>query len=149
MAVVFRARDELLGRLAAVKVIGPAVADHPGFRTRFLRESRAAATVESLHIIPVYGAGEADGLLYIATRFVAGGDLSALLRQAGGGLPPARAASLVAQVASALDAAHAAGLVHRDVKPQNILVDAVPERPEHVFLSDFGLSKERQVKRAG
>jgi hypothetical protein len=142
MAVVFRARDELLGRLAAVKVIAPAMADDPGFRARFLRESRAAAAVESLHIIPVYGAGQADGLLYIASRFVAGGDLAALRRRAGGVLAPARAAALVAQVASALDAAHAAGLVHRDVKPQNILVDALPERSEHAFLSDFGLSKE-------
>ena len=142
MAVVFRARDELLGRLAAVKVIAPAMADDPDFRARFLRESRAAAAVESLHIIPVYGAGEADGLLYIASRFVAGGDLAALLHREGGVLAPARAAALVAQVASALDAAHAAGLVHRDVKPQNILVDALPERAEHAFLSDFGLSKE-------
>ncbi len=139
MAVVFRARDELLGRLAAVKVIAPAMANDPAFRARFLRESRAAAAVESLHIIPVYGAGQTDGLLYIASRFVAGGDLAALRRRAGGVLAPARAAALVAQVASALDAAHAAGLVHRDVKPQNILVDTVPER---AFLSDFGLSKE-------
>src|SRR5580692_924427 len=144
MAVVFRARDELLGRLAAVKVIAPAMANDPEFRARFLRESRAAAAVESLHIIPVYGAGQADGLLYIATRFVGGGDLAALLRRAGGLLAPARAASLVAQVATALDAAHAAGLVHRDVKPQNILVDAVPERAEHAFLADFGLSKGTQ-----
>jgi Protein kinase domain len=142
MAVVFRARDELLGRLAAVKVIAPAMANDPGFRARFLRESRAAAAVESLHILPVYGAGQADGLLYIASRFVAGGDLAALRRRAGGVLAPARAAALVAQVASALDAAHAAGLVHRDVKPQNILVDALPERSEHAFLADFGLSKE-------
>src|ERR1700760_3688397 len=79
MAVVFRARDELLGRAVAVKVITPMLADDQEFRLRFLRESRAAAAVDSLHIIPVYGAGESDGLLYIATRYVAGGDLSALL----------------------------------------------------------------------
>jgi serine/threonine-protein kinase len=133
MAVVFRARDEVLGRLAAVKVIAPSMANDTEFRARFLRESRMVAAVDSLHIIPVYAAGEAEGLLYIATRFVAGGRLEA-----------GRAASLVAQVASALDAAHASGLVHRDVKPQNILVDAVPERPEHAFLSDFGLSKGTQ-----
>lgn len=142
MAVVFRARDEVLGRLAAVKIIAPSMADDAEFRARFLRESRTVAAVDSLHIIPVYGAGEADGLLYIATRFVPGGDLAVLMRRAGGPLDPARAVTLVEQVASALDAAHAAGLVHRDVKPQNILVDTVPERPEHVFLSDFGLSKE-------
>jgi serine/threonine-protein kinase len=144
MAVVFRARDEVLGRLAAVKVIAPSMAHDEEFRARFLRESRMGAAVDSLHIIPVYAAGEAEGLLYIAMRFVAGGDLAGLLRRAGGRLDPDRAASLVAQVASALDAAHAAGLVHRDVKPQNILVDSVPERPEHAFLSDFGLSKGTQ-----
>ena len=141
MAVVFRARDEVLGRLAAIKVIAPSLADDEEFRARFLRESRAAAAVDSLHILPVYGAGETEGLLYIATRFVAGGDLAALLRRSGGRLSPERAAALVAQVASALDAAHAAGLVHRDVKPQNILIDALPERPEHAYLSDFGLSR--------
>lgn len=141
MAIVFRGRDPLLGRLAAVKVIAPSMANDPEFRARFLRESRAAAAVESPHIIPVYGAGDADGLLYIATRFVPGGDLAALVRRAGGRLAPDRAVSLLAQVASALDAAHAAGLVHRDVKPQNILVDT---QPEHAFLCDFGLSKGTQ-----
>lgn len=141
MAVVFRARDEVLGRYAALKIIAPAMADDEEFRARFLRESRTVAAVDSLHIIPVYGAGEAEGLLYIATRYVPGGDLAALMRRSGGLLAPARAATLVEQVASALDAAHAAGLVHRDVKPQNILVDTVPERPEHAFLCDFGLSK--------
>ena len=141
MAVVFRARDEMLGRLAAVKVIAPPMAGDPEFRARFLRESRSVAAINSQHIIPVYGAGEAEGTLYIATRFAAGGDLAALARRAGGFLAPERAATLVAQVASALDAAHAAGLVHRDVKPQNILIDSTPELPEHAFLSDFGLTK--------
>src|SRR6201996_4397633 len=145
MAVVFRGRDEVLGRLAAVKLIAPSLANDQEFRARFLRESRAAAAVDSLHIIPVYAAGEAEGLLYIATRFVAGGDLAELVRQARGRLAPERAAALIAQVASALDAAHAAGLVHRDVKPQNILVDTVPEQPEHALLSDFGLSKVTQA----
>ncbi len=141
MAVVFRARDEMLGRWAAVKVIAPSMAGDPEFRARFLRESRAVAAVNSQHIIPVYGAGDAGGTLYIATRFVAGGDLAALARRAGGLLAPDRAAGLVAQVASALDAAHAAGLVHRDVKPQNILIDSTPELPEHAFLADFGLTR--------
>jgi len=141
MAVVYRARDEVLGRQAAVKVIAPAMADNAEFRARFLRESRAIAAVEEPHIIPVYAAGEADGVLYIATKFVSGGDLVGLLEKAGGALPPDQAVDLVSQVASALDAAHAAGLVHRDVKPANILIDVAPGRAAHAFLSDFGLSK--------
>jgi hypothetical protein len=141
MAVVYRARDDVLGRLVAVKVLSPALAADEAFRARFLRESRAVAAVDEPHIVPVYGAGEADGLLYIATRFVAGGDLSRLQRAAGGRLAPDRAAGLIAQVAGALDAAHCTGLVHRDVKPGNILVESTPGRPEYAYLSDFGLSK--------
>jgi len=142
MAVVFRARDEVLSRLAALKVIAPSMADDEEFRARFLRESRAAAAVDSPHIVPVYSAGEDEGLLYIATRLIAGGDLEGLVRRSGGQLAVSRAVSFMSQVASALDAAHAAGLVHRDVKLANILVDTVPELPEHAYLSDFGLSKE-------
>jgi serine/threonine-protein kinase len=142
MAVVFRARDEVLSRLAALKVIAPSLADDEEFRARFLRESRAGAAVHSPHIVPVYAAGDYEGLLYIATRFIAGGDLARLLRRCGGRLADDQAASFTAQVASALDAAHAAGLVHRDVTLANILVDIVPELPEHAYLSDFGLSKE-------
>ncbi len=141
MAVVFRARDEALGRLTALKVLAPALADDAEFRIRFLRESRSVAAVEEPHIVPVYAAGEADGVLYLATRFVAGGDLAGLLKRAGGTLDPARAAALITQVASALDAAHAVGLVHRDVKPGNVLIDDAPGRSEHAYLSDFGLSK--------
>ena len=141
MAVVFRARDGMLGRLAALKVLSPALAADQEFRARFLRESRAVASVEEPHIIPVYGAGEVDGVLYIATKFVPGGDLADVMERAGGALEPGRAAAFIEQVASALDAAHAAGLVHRDVKPGNILVDAAPGRGEHAYLSDFGLSK--------
>jgi serine/threonine protein kinase/WD40 repeat protein len=141
MAVVFRARDEVLGRLAALKVLAPALAADPEFRARFLRESRAVATVDEPHIIPVYSAGEVGGVLYIATRFVVGGDLASALRL-GGALDPGRAAALIAQVGSALDAAHAAGLVHRDVKPANILIDSVPGRLEHAYLSDFGITKD-------
>jgi len=141
MAAVFRARDEVLGRLAAVKVLSRTMASDEEFRVRFLRESRAVAAVDHPHIIPVYAAGETDKVLYIATRFILGGDLAMLLGRAGGVLSPERAVALVSQVASALDAAHAAGLVHRDVKPGNILVDAIPGWPEHAYLSDFGLSK--------
>jgi serine/threonine-protein kinase len=141
MAVVFRARDEVLGRLAAIKVLAPALAADPEFRARFLRESRAVASVDEPHIIPVYGAGETEGMLYIATRFVAGGDLAALLVSNRGPLGPGRAAALIAQVASALDAAHRTGLVHRDVKPGNVLVDHVPGQDEHAYLTDFGITR--------
>jgi tRNA A-37 threonylcarbamoyl transferase component Bud32/sugar lactone lactonase YvrE len=141
MAVVFRARDSRLNRTVALKVLIPALATVEGFRERFLRESRAAAAVDDPHIIPVYEAGEADGVLFIAMRFVAGGDLRAVIRREGP-LPAHRAASFISPVASALDAAHAAGLVHRDVKPANILVDTGTGRPDHVYLSDFGLSKD-------
>jgi WD40 repeat protein/serine/threonine protein kinase len=139
-AVVFRARDERLGRLVALKVLGPGTAADEEFRRRFIRESRAAAAVDDPHIIPLYEAGEADGVLFIAMRFVPGGDLRSVLSREGL-LPPARAAAIISSVASALDAAHEAGLVHRDVKPANILVDARPGRADHVYLSDFGLSK--------
>ena len=141
MAVVFRARDGVLGRLAALKILSPALATDQEFRARFLRESQAVASVEEPHIIPVYGAGEVDGVLYIATKFVSGGDLAGVLQRADGALEPRQAAMFIEQVALALDAAHAAGLVHRDVKPGNILVDVVPGRGVHAYLSDFGLSK--------
>jgi hypothetical protein len=140
MAVVFRALDERLGRLVALKILAPALAADASFRRRFIAESRAAAAVDDPHIIPVYEAGEAAGVLFIAMRFVRGGDLRQVLEREGP-LPPGRVAAFVAPVASALDAAHRAGLVHRDVKPANILVDAPQDRPEHVYLSDFGVSK--------
>jgi serine/threonine-protein kinase len=140
MAVVFRARDERLGRLVALKILAPALAADQAFRRRFIGESRAAAAVDDPYIIPVYEAGEADGVLFIAMRFVRGGDLRLVL-DGEGPLTPGRAAGFISPVASALDAAHRAGLVHRDVKPANILVDARDDRPDHVYLSDFGVSK--------
>jgi len=140
MAVVFRAVDERLGRLVALKVLAPAAAKDEGFRQRFIRESRAAAAIDDPHIIPVHEAGQAGGVLFIAMRYVPGGDVSGLLDRAGP-LPPDRAAAIISPVASALDAAHGAGLVHRDVKPANMLLDVRPGRPDHVYLSDFGISK--------
>lgn len=140
MAVVFRARDERLGRLVALKILAPALGADQPFRQRFIRESRAAAAVDDPHIIPVFEAGEADGVLFIAMRYVPGADLRTIVHRHGA-LGPARVAAIISQVASALDAAHAAGLVHRDVKPANMLVDMRPDRPDHVYLSDFGLSK--------
>jgi Protein kinase domain/WD domain, G-beta repeat len=140
MAVVFRALDERLGRPVALKVLAPTLSADEAFRHRFIRESRSAAAVDDPHIIPVFEAGDADGVLFIAMRYVPGGDVGTLVRRLGP-LPPARAAAIISAVASALDAAHAAGLVHRDVKPANMLVDARPGRPDHVYLSDFGLTK--------
>jgi serine/threonine protein kinase len=140
MAVVFRALDERLGRPVALKVLAPGLAADEAFRQRFVRESRSAAAVDDPHIIPVFEAGDADGVLFIAMRYVPGGDAGTLVRRLGP-LPAARAAAIISAVASALDAAHGAGLVHRDVKPANVLVDARPGRPDHVYLSDFGLTK--------
>jgi WD40 repeat protein/tRNA A-37 threonylcarbamoyl transferase component Bud32 len=141
MAVVYRARDERLPRLAALKVMAPQWAADEEFRQRFIAESRASTTVDHPHVIPVYKAGEAGGVLFIAMRLVTGGDLRELMRREGGARPAARALDLLSPVASALDAAHATGLVHRDVKPGNILIDRRPRQSDHVFLSDFGLSK--------
>jgi serine/threonine protein kinase len=140
MAVVFRARDERLGRLVALKILAPALAGDAEFQRRFISESRAAAAIDDPHIVPVFAAGEADGMLFIAMRYVAGGDAQSLLNREGP-LPPGRVAAIISPVASALDAAHRAGLVHRDVKPSNMLMDVLPGRPDHVYLSDFGLSK--------
>ena len=140
MAVVFSAHDERLNRRVAVKLLAPALAADEGFRQRFLHESQAAAAVDDPHIIPVYEAGEADGVLFLAMRDVPGGDVRSLLSRAGP-LPPARVDAIISPVASALDTAHVAGLVHRDVKPGNMLLDTRPGRPDHVYLTDFGLSK--------
>ena len=140
MAVVFRAYDERLDRQVALKVLAPTLADDAEFQRRFIRESRAAAAIDDPHIVPVFAAGEAAGVLYIAMRYVAGGDAQSLLT-ADGPLPPARVAAIISPVASALDAAHRADLVHRDVKPSNMLMDVLPGRPDHVYLSDFGLAK--------
>jgi hypothetical protein len=140
MAVVYRARDERLGRLVALKILAPTLAGDAEFRQRFVSESRAAAAIDDPHIVPVFEAGEADGVLFIAMRYVPGGDGHSLLSREGP-LPPGRATEIISPIASALDAAHRAGLLHRDVKPSNMLMDIVPGRPDHVYLSDFGLSK--------
>jgi serine/threonine-protein kinase len=142
MAVVYRAYDDRLDRRVALKVLAPDLARDEAFRRRFIQESRAAAAVDHPHIIPVFDAGETGGVLYLAMRYVPGGDVRMLLDRAAP-LPVARACGLIAQVASALDAAHARGLVHRDVKPTNMLLDLSPasSRPDHVYLSDFGLAK--------
>jgi tRNA A-37 threonylcarbamoyl transferase component Bud32 len=136
MAAVYQARDERLDRVVALKVLW----GDESLRRRFVREARAVAKVDHPHIIPVYEAGEANGVQFIAMRFVAGGTLQGIIRNSGA-LPPRRAAAFISQVASALDAAHAEGLVHRDVKPGNILVDARRGGPEHTYLTDFGIAR--------
>ena len=143
MGVVYRAIDLDLDRTVALKVIAPALADDPDFRARFVAESKAAASIEHPHVIPVYYAGEREGVLFIVMRYVDGPDLRALVR-AEGRLDEGRAARVVAQVGGALDAAHAHGLVHRDVKPANVLLGG----EDHAYLTDFGLTK-RAASTAG
>jgi len=136
MGVVYRARQLDLDRTVALKLIAPSLAQDPGFRERFIRESRVAASLDHPNVIPVFSAGEEDGVLYLAMRHVDGDDLRTLVRREGP-LDGARAAQLVRQVGAALDAAHARGIVHRDVKPANVLVG----EGDHAYLTDFGLTK--------
>ena len=139
MAVVYRASDSRLNRTVALKILAPELATDTAFRQRFIREMRAAAAVDHPNIVPVFDAGEADGSLFIAMRYVSGQDLRTLL-DTEQRLPAARAARLIIQAASALDEAHSHGLVHRDVKPGNMLIAS--GQPDHLYLSDFGLSKQ-------
>ncbi|WP_405442475.1 serine/threonine protein kinase [Streptomyces avidinii] len=143
MAVVYEARDLRLDRRVALKLLAPELARNDTFRQRFVHESKVAATIEHPHIVPVFEAGEADGLLYIAMRLVEGPDLRVMLDRTGP-LPVETVARIAGQVASALDAAHAHDLVHRDVKPGNILIAAGTDgdHPEHAYLTDFGLTKK-------
>ena len=135
MGVVYRATHLGLERPVALKVIARELADRRGFRERFLRESRLAARLDHPAVVPIYDSREVDGELVVAMRLVEGGDLRKLIDREGP-LPPQRAIDLLAQAADALDAAHAAGIVHRDVKPHNILVEG-----DRAYLSDFGLAK--------
>src|SRR4051812_39092993 len=135
MGIVYRATDRRLNRPVAIKLIADDRASDTGFRDRFEREAQLTASIDHPNVIPVYAAGEIEGQLYLATRYVQGTDLQALLRS-DGPLEPDRAADIVQQVAAGLDAAHAAGLVHRDVKPANVLLSG-----RHAYLSDFGLTR--------
>src|SRR4051794_511529 len=140
MGVIYRATELRLGRSVALKLIATEQASDPEVRERFEREARMTASIEHPNVVPVYGAGEEDGHLYLVMRYVPGTDLHHLLRTEGR-LAPARAASIIAQVADALDAAHAAGLVHRDVKPANVLIGG-----DHAYLSDFGITRVQSAE---
>ena len=144
MGVVYAARQSGLDRMVALKVIAPELLDDPDVRERFLAEARAAASVDHANVIPVYDAGEADDVAYIAMRYVGGEDLRSLVR-ARGPLEPDAAAEIIAQAGAALDAIHRAGFVHRDVKPANLLVD----EEQHVYLTDFGLAKAVLTRAGG
>ena len=139
MGTVYIAEDAPRGGRVALKVLVRDLAKDERFRRRFLRESRLAASLDHPHVVPIIDSGEEDGVLYLAMEFVEGLDLRELLRREGR-LDARRAIALVLQVAEALDAAHAAGLVHRDVKPANILVRAEPHG-EHAYVCDFGLAR--------
>src|SRR6201996_3618346 len=142
MSVVFRAENPRLGNVIALKLLDPALAASDAFRTRFLGESRIAASMNHPNVIPIIDTGSSGGLLYLAMRCVAGTDLRQVLQQ-DGPLAPGRAVFLLGQAARALDAAHRRGLVHRDVKPANLLVERGNDGadPEHVYLADFGITK--------
>jgi Protein kinase domain len=137
MSVVYRAHDLALDRKVALKLLAVELAEDERFRSRFLRESRVAASLDHPNVIPIYEAGEAEGLLCIAMRYVEGTDLKRLLRS-DGVLDPEQALAYCAQVAAALDTAHTHGLVHRDLKPSNILI----ARGGHCYLADFGLTHD-------
>jgi YVTN family beta-propeller protein len=139
MGVVYRATQVGLDRVVALKVIADELADNLDFRGRFEAEAQLAAAIDHPHVVPIYEAGEVDGVLYLAMRYVEGTDLRALA-EAEDGLAPERAVRLTWQVAAALDAAHRRGLVHRDVKPPNVLI--AQEGDEHAYLTDFGLTKQ-------
>jgi Protein kinase domain len=147
MSIVYLAEHLRLHRKVALKVLSPELSEDEAFRTRFIRESEAAASLDHPNIIPIFEAGEVGTVLYIAMRYVKTTDLAVLVAEEGP-LDPHRVVSIIEQAASALDSAHVEGLVHRDVKPANLLIatHAGPGGADHVYLSDFGLTKRQATK---
>jgi hypothetical protein len=143
MSIVYRAEHLSLGRTVALKLLEPQLSEDESFRERFARESRLAAGFDHPNVVPIYEAGEEDGVFFIAMRYVEGSDLKARIKR-DGPLDPERTVDLIGQVASALNAAHQKGLIHRDVKPANILLASGHgmEESDHVYLSDFGVAKQ-------
>ena len=140
IGVLYRARQLRLDRPVALKLVDASVARDPVIRERLRREARAVASLDHPNVVPLYEAGEENGTVYIVTRWVDGTELGMLLHR-DGPLRPRRAAETAAQIAAALELAHEKGLVHRDVKPSNVLV--TPEG--HVYLTDFGLAKRAET----
>src|SRR5918997_4000452 len=136
MGEVYLGAHEQNGARAAVKLLTPDLARQPGFRERFVRESRYANSLNHPNVIDIYDAGEQDGVLYIVMQFVEGTDLKNLLAR-DRALDAGRAIRLLGQVASALDAAHSQGLLHRDIKPGNVMIASAPDGGDHAFLTDF------------
>src|SRR5256712_3517746 len=139
MGTVYLAEETRTGRRVALKLLAPELARDERFRRRFLRETELAASLDHPHVVPTLASGEEEGTLYLAMAYVEGSDLRKLVRR-DGRLEPERALELLSQVAAARDAAHRAGLVHRDVKPGNVLVTQGPER-ENAYICDFGLAR--------
>ena len=140
MGLVYRATNVALNRIYALKVLAPRLADDEQFRERFKREMRIAASLHHPNIVGIHNAGEHDGMLFFVMDYVTGTDLREVLVKSGA-MDPSRVIDLLDQFASALDAAHSRGLVHRDVKPANILI-TVKDGEEHAYLTDFGLAKK-------
>ncbi len=148
MGVVYRASQIRLERVVALKVIAPELASDPVFRERFQREARLLASVDDPHVVPVYEADEADDQLFLSMRWIDGGDLADEIAQSGG-LESARAQHLLAQVAAGLDAVHAHGLVHGDLKPANMLIEHRLTGSDRAYLSDFGAGRSLEATATG
>src|SRR3954471_21877071 len=137
MGVVYRATDRRVPRTVALKILNPSLGADPQYRERFRRESAVLSAAEHPHIVPMYGAGEIDGRLYLDMRYIDGMDLQSWLTTRGP-IPPRRAASMIEGLADALDFVHSRGVLHRDIKPSNIVLAGARAFP---YLLDFGIAR--------